>query len=415
MLLSALKNNWPLFFGTLLIMIGAGLHGTLLGVRAEIEGFDTLMIGILMACYYIGYLLGFFFAPNLVWSVGHIRVFAALASLASAVVMFHGLFINPYIWAAARILTGFCYAGLFIVIESWLNNSATNKTRGSVLALYLIATYAGLMLGQFLLNLTDPASLELFVVTSIIISLAMLPLSLRKSDGPVLGEIETISFVELYKISPLGVFGILMSGMTSSVILGMGAVYGSLLDLSIPQISFMMASFLLGGVALPMPIGWLSDRINRRLVLIITSLCISGLCVLGYIVPISFFYGYLLITFLIGGLSFSCYGLCAAQTNDHLRPSQILSAGSTMIFLNGLGACFGPIIVSFAMNTWSIESYMLSIAAFNILTVIFGIYRSSQTTSMPVSEQSDYIDAPATASPVLMQIVEPEAPTKHDI
>jgi MFS family permease len=407
-MLKTLSNNWPLFFGILLIMIANGLQGTLLGVRAGIEGFSTFTIGILMSFYYLGFLGGYFFVPKLVLRVGHIRVFAALASLASAAVLLHGLFPVPFLWLLARAVTGFCYAGLYIVIESWLNQAADNKSRGSILALYLLASHGGMMLGQFLLNITDPAQLELFVLTSIIVSLALLPISLSQRPAPIMDKPDPISLKALYKTSPLGVVGMFFNGFGSGAIYGLAAVFAAMVGMSIPQISLFMASFIIGGIALTIPVGWLSDHISRSFVMVSVSILISISASICFFVGTTDFPLLLLATTLMGGLCFSTYGLSIAYTNDRLKPNQMLSASSSMILVNGVGACFGPVLVSLIMSQFGPSSFFPAIAIIFLGIALFGLYRVKVGKKVTLENQTDSFLVPVRTSSVLMRLIKQE-------
>lgn len=400
--------NWPLFLGILLVMIGNGLQSSLLGIRAGMEGFDTYIIGILMSCYYLGFLGGYFFTGPLIIKVGHIRVFAALASMASTAVLIHGLFVNEAIWAIGRLLTGFCYAGLYIVIESWLNKAATNKNRGAILSLYLVMSYGGLVLGQFMLNIAQPETIELFVLTSILVSLALLPISLSTRPAPELETPEPISLRRLYIISPMGVVGMFLNGVGSGIIFAIGPVFCTMVDYSIPETSFFMASMVAGGMILPVIVGHISDFVNRRLVMIIASLLIAILCVLALLVPATKFTLLLLVAFLYGGFCFSVYGLAMAHTNDYLKPTQMVSASSSLILINGMGSCIGPIIISSFMQGFGPHSFFIGIAVIYSLLFIFGTYRSFMREAISTDDQHDYVYMPDSATPVALQIAEEE-------
>ena len=270
-----LHNSWPLFFGIGLIMVGNGLQGTLLGVRATMEGFDTATIGLIMSLYYFGFLGGSYYVPKLMSRVGHIRVFAALASLASGTVLLHGLYPDPFLWAIIRAFTGFAYAGLYIVVESWFNNVSTSKTRGRIFGLYQLISYSGMVLGQFLLNFSDPAMIDLFVITSILVSIAIMPIALSSRPAPEFEEPDHLSLKRLFKISPFGLIGVFITGLGTGTLFGLGAVYATEIGMSIAQTSTFMAFFIVGGVVSQIPIGWLSDHFDRRIVMIGTVLALS--------------------------------------------------------------------------------------------------------------------------------------------
>lgn len=401
-----LTSSWPLFFGLTLIMIGNGLQGTLLGVRAAIEGFDTATIGLIMSLYYLGYMAGSYYVPKLINKVGHIRVFTALASLASSTVLLHGLYPDPWLWALIRAFTGFAYAGLYIVVESWLNDSSTNKTRGSTMAIYLLITNAGMVLGQFMLNIADPKAIDLFIITSVLVSVALVPISLSSRPAPAFKEPHPVSLKSLYKISPLGLIGCFGIGITNGTMFSMGAVYATNIGLSLPQISTFMAAYIMGGVVFQIPIGKLSDRYDRRRVII-------GVTFAAFIVGLACFYlsthsiiALNLALFLFGGVSLTIYGLCLAHTNDHLQTSQFVAASSSMILINGLGAAIGPFSLSIFLSIFGINYFFPVIAVSFLAISIYGVIRTQLRAAVPLEDQGDYINMPLRPTPISMIITE---------
>lgn len=404
-IIKTLTSSWPLFFGIALIMIGNGLQGTLLGVRATMEEFDTATIGIIMSLYYFGFLGGSYYVPKLVSAVGHIRVFTALASLASTTVLLHGLYPEPWLWAIIRIFTGFAYAGLYIVAESWLNNMSSNKTRGTLFGIYQIIGFGGMMMGQFMLNIADPSMIDLFVMTSILVSLALLPISLSKRKAPEFDEPDHLSLKRLYVISPLGLAGAFTNGIASGSIFGLGAVYASSLGMSLPQISTFMALYIFGGVMIQIPMGWISDRYDRRIVMIVTSLLVVVVGMLCFAMSNNP-YWLNFVFFFFGGLTLSIYGLSMAHINDHLTPRQYVGASSTAIMVNGVGAVTGPLIISVMMSIFgNIVYFPLVIVMFAWLAG-YGIYRTQKRDAVPLDEQSDHISMPLRPTPLTMTITE---------
>lgn len=406
-----LFTSWPLFFGLAMLMIGNGLQNTLLGVRASVEGFDTTAIGLVMSLYYVGFLGGSYLIPRLIAKVGHIRVFAALASLASTTVLIHGLFLDPWVWSIVRVLTGFSFAGLFIVIESWLNNITTNKIRGQMLALYLVVLYGAMVIGQFLLLAADPKGMELFVLSSVLVSFALIPISLSSRPAPTFSEPQHVSIKGLYKSSPLGVVGVTISGMAASTLFGLGAVYGEKIDLSLSQISTFMAAFIAGGVIFQTPIGWLSDRYDRRRVLIGVAFASAVFCMLSFFVA-GISYGALLVTmFMLGGASLSIYALALAHTNDHLNSSQIIAASASMLMMNGIGSCFGPVLASLLMDHFGTQAYYPFLATLFFSIACFGIYRIFRRAPVPLAEQGGHVPMAETNSPITMLIAHESSKT----
>ncbi|MGB1077527.1 MAG: MFS transporter [Bdellovibrionales bacterium] len=396
-----IKSSWPLFFGLTLLMLGNGLQGTLLGVRATIEGFSTSSTGLVMSLYYLGFVFGSYFVPKLIQSVGHIRVFTALSSLASVTVLLHGAIVDVWFWALIRTFTGFSYAGIYIVVESWLNDMSTNKNRGKVLAIYQIISYGGLVGGQFLLTLSAPSTITLFVLTSVLVSIALIPISLSSRPAPGYKEPEHISLKKLFSITQLGMVCAIGSGMSSGILFGLGAVYATGAGLPIAQISTFMAVYLLGGVAFQIPIGWISDHYDRRTTLIGIFLG-AGICATGcFFAPASSIIFYILF-FLVGGFSLTTYGQCLAHTNDHISPRHYVAAGSSLILVNGLGAACGPFIVSLFMSKFGVDVYFPALAILFFTIFAFGVYRIKTSPAIPLEKQGDTPIIPTPSAPVML-------------
>lgn len=400
-------GSWPLFFGLALIMAGNGLQGTLLGVRADIEGFGTATTGLVMSLYYFGFLAGSVVAPRLVRDVGHIRVFAALASLASTTVLLHDLFPTPFIWGLIRVVTGFGYAGLYIVIESWLNGMADNKNRGKILGVYILVSYGCMAIGQFLLTLYDPAGAALFIITSALVSFALVPISLSKRAAPALPPSERVSLRKIYEISPLGVISAFMSGVGGGTVFAIGAVYATQVEMDTLQVSTFMAAIILGGMLFQYPIGLLSDWLDRRIIIIVCAACAA---VMAFIC--SFFeagWGLYTMVFLFWGVGVPLYALGIAYTNDHLEPNQILAASSSLILLNGCGACIGPLAVTLAMSTFGPHAFFPSISVIYAATCVFALYRMLVNRPIPEENQGTFVGTPARGAYFVAQYTEEEA------
>jgi MFS family permease len=252
---AALLSSWTLFFGIFLFMAGNGLQGILLGTRAEQLAFGDLTTGFVMSGYFFGFLLGSNLVPRMVSHVGHVRVFGALAGLASSSILVHALFEIASLWMLMRIITGFAYSGMYIVAESWINSKADNKTRGSLLSIYMIVSMLGLIIGQLLLSAGDPDDGSLFLMVSILVSIAVIPILMTAAKVPEISEPEKISLFRVYNVSPLALIGMGFNGMSSAVIFGMGAVYANKLDLSLNEVAIFMSSIMVGALLLQYPIG----------------------------------------------------------------------------------------------------------------------------------------------------------------
>jgi MFS family permease len=406
---SALMAAWALLLGMALIMLGNGLQGTLLGLRATLEGFPTAVTGFVMTGYFIGFLLGSTIAPKIVERVGHIRVFAALASLASASALVHALFIDPWTWGAMRIVTGFSYAGLYVVAESWLNDRATNETRGQILSIYMVVSFGGMTAGQFLLNLADPGGVGLFVLISVLVSLALVPISLTAASAPTFDELSPVGLRQLYSVSPLGVVGGLGTGLANGTIFGMGAVYGTVAGMTNAEISLFMGLILLGGMLLQWPVGRISDMLDRRMVILgVTVLAMLAALVAGTMpgLPV---WMLLVVAFLFGGMSLPMYSLCAAHLNDYLDPKQMVAASSGFVLVSGLGAILGPTSASVAMHLAGAKGFFLWLALINCCMGLFALWRMTRRAAMPLEDQGPFVSMPPRGSPVAVTL-NPETP-----
>ncbi len=391
---------WALFFGFALIMLGNGLQGTLLGLRATMEGFPTAVTGAVMSGYFIGFLAGSTLAPRLVARVGHVRVFAALASLASVAVLLHSVVLDPASWTAMRVVTGFSYAGLYVVVESWLNDRATNQTRGRILSLYMIVMLTGMAGGQYLLNLADPGGYTLFILVSVLVSLALVPILLTPAPAPDVAELRPVGLGTLYRTSPLGIVGALGVGMAHGALFGMGAVYAATLGFPVAGTAVFMSLPILGGAVLQWPIGRLSDRLDRRRVIaavtFLAALAATGAASAGSVSQTALF----ILVALFGGLSLPMYSLCMAHTNDHLTSEEMVAASAGLVLVVGAGASFGPISAAGLMALAGPEGLFLYLAAVHGAVGLFALYRMARRAPMPVAEQGDYVAMPPRASPV---------------
>lgn len=406
---SAIMAAWALLLGMALIMVGNGLQGTLLGLRATLEGFPTAVTGFVMTGYYIGFLAGSTTAPRIVQRVGHIRVFAALASLASASALVYAVIVDPWVWGAMRLVTGFSYAGLYVVAESWLNDRATNETRGRILSIYMVVAYGGMTAGQFLLNVSDPAGFDLFVLISVLVSLALVPISLTAAPAPSFDAPTPVSLKTLYSISPLGMVGGLITGMASGVIFGMGAVYGKVAGLSYAQVSMFMGLVLLGGMLLQWPIGRISDKLDRRKVIAGVTFLAGLLALVAAIVPGLPFWALLALTFMFGGMTLPMYSLCGAHLNDYLDPKQMVAASSSYVLVNGIGAILGPTSGSFAMQIAGPDGFFLLLAAVHFCIALFALWRMTRRRAVPLEDQGSFVSMPPRGSP-LSAALHPETP-----
>lgn len=373
---------WPLFLGLSLIGLAVGVQGSLLGVRAELEGFEDFLIGLLMSCYFAGFLGGSMLAPRIIERVGHIRIFAAVSAVASVTILVHALYVDPWAWAAMRLLTGFAFSCIYVASESWLNQASSNETRGQILAIYMTILLAGVCVGQFLLNVADPQDFTLFILISVMVSVAAVPILLTVIATPHIEETERVSIAHLWRRAPMGVIGIILSQWMASVVFGMGAVYATKMGMSVSEVAFFMGSMMAGGMILQWPLGKLSDHMDRRWVLGGASIValIAALAASGETVASDKLY---ILAFVFGGFCLSLYSIVAALTNDHLRPSEIVPASGTMVLLAGLTSITGPITVAFCMDVFGLDSFFLVLAVALFFMAVISIWRVLTIPALP--------------------------------
>ncbi|NQV43677.1 MAG: MFS transporter [Rhodospirillales bacterium] len=374
---AAIRSSWPLFTGMIFLMVSNGLLATLLTLRADGLGFSESMIGLMQSAYPIGSLLGCLIAPRLIMRVGHIRIFAAFASIASAAALIHLVTYDPWSWGAMRLLTGFCFSGLYIVAESWLNGSASNKSRASVLSVYFIIQTGGVMIGQLLLNLSSPEGIFLFIVASILISFSLVPMLVSTSATPPYELPERVSLVDLFRLSPMGLAGSFLNGIAQTVLYVALALYGIAIGLSNGAVGGLIGFMTLGGMLFQFPLAKLSDRMDRRLVIVGAP---------GLAIPVCFFLAMLenpadnvvllyAMVAVLGGFTLPLYSICMAHMNDHLKPAQVVAASSTLVLILAVGMTFGPSLGGFAIAHFGPEGLFYLLATTSALTVMTALFR----------------------------------------
>lgn len=393
------------------LMVGSGFLTTLVSLRLERAGSGTLMIGLVSTAYFAGLSIGALRVAPVVHRVGHIRVFAAVVSLFSASTLAYGLFEDAWLWACLRFVDGLCVAGVFVCLESWLNEKADARTRGSILAGYMVALYLGQALGQFLLNLDVQQPAVLFMVASLVISLASIPVLLTRIAAPAPGEAQPFNMARLYAASPLGAVGAAMTGMMLGAFYGLAAVHVRRLGLDLAATALFMSTVIAGGVALQWPLGRLSDRFDRRVV-IVGTFAGAALCSLALVFITGTGAPLLLAGAIFGGASFALYPLCVAHTNDHLDDSTRVAATGGLVLLYSIGAVLGPIGGALAMTIAGSQGLFLFIAALAAGMFLFGIWRQAASAPVPAPLQGDYQLLPRTTPVVAM--LDPQAADPDD-
>ena len=376
-----LGNTWALMLGMLLLMVGNGLQGTLIGVRGELEGFSTIELSVVMSAYFLGFLGSSRLVPELIRRVGHVRVFAALASFISAVLIAYPLLANPIFWSLGRVVIGFCYCGVYITAESWLNNSVNNDNRGQALSLYMIVQMIGIVAAQGVLALGDPGSYSLFIIISILVSISFAPILLSISPTPAFERTKAMSLLQLFKNSPLGCVGMFLLGGVFSAQFGMSAVFGSQIGLSLSQISLFVAAFYIGAMIFQYPIGRISDRMDRRLLILLISAFSAFGSICAYFAG-DYFFALVFAAFLVGGLSNPLYSLLIAHANDFIEYEDMASAAAGLLFVNGIGAILGPLIIGYAMESFGAEIFFIIIFLLMVTLAFYAGYRMTQRATV---------------------------------
>jgi len=387
--------------GSVAIMVlGNGLLGTLLGVRAVLEGFSPGVIGLMMSGYFVGYIAGAWHGPHLIARAGHIRTFAACAAIAAATTLTHPILIHETVWTGLRFVNGYCVAGMIMIAESWLNGHAVKATRGRLLTVYGSLMMASWGASQFLLAAAPASDFILFSMASMLLSLCLVPLTLaRTTSHPSEVTPVRMDLRRLYSISPLGAVGVFVSGLTMTAFWSMSPAYARGVDLRGLEISFYMAAAMFGGLVLHWPIGWLSDRYDRRTVIVAGALAATVSAVLlaafggnnlAWLMPIGF---------VLGGVGVTSYSLCVAHSNDFFEERDLVPLASSLIMLYGVGGALGPLLAGQAMQWVGPAGLFAYVAIMQAVFFGFGLYRMQQRPALPSELQEKFVAMPEAAMP----------------
>jgi MFS family permease len=389
---------WTLILGFTMLMVGNGLNLAVLGVRMVDEGFDVRTSGVVMACYFGGFLLGPVLVVRWLSGVGHIRVFASLASIASCVVLVHFVWVNALAWGGLRFLFGFCMAGLYVVVESWLNDASTPVTRGRTLAVYMIASMGGLGIGQLLIATGDPAEPTLFVVASILVSMSFVPIALAATtDAPPVRVAPTMKLREFFRTAPTGMVGIIFTGASHGILFGLSAVYATRAGFGSGMTAAFLALPSLGALVFQWPIGWASDRLPRRGVILGVAVAAAATAAALGVVPEGNVAA-LPVIFALGGLTFPLYSLLLSHTLDRAAPGTAIGASGTSLRVNGTGAVLGPIVAGAIMTTFGETSFFWSLVVTHGLIAAYVAFRLVAEDAIPLSRQGPFVPVPARAT-----------------
>lgn len=375
-MIRAITSVAALLSGTAILLTGQGLQGTLIPVRATLEDFSTISIGLMGATYFLGFTYGCWKGSVLIRGVGHARVFAAMTAIASATPLLHGLWVNPWIWGSLRFVSGFCFAVLYIVIESWLNERSTNKNRGSVFSAYILINMTVLGVGQQMLLFYDPKGLYLFALTSVLVSLAAVPVTLSRSENPPPVEDTKLDFRYLYRISTVGMLGSLGCGLANGSFWSLAPVFSVGVSGDISFTANFMTAVVFGGAIGQWPLGWLSDRMDRRVVL--GAISFAGVIIgaaLWLLTADITHTGLIILAALWGAMSFPVYSVAVAHANDRADAGSFVMVSAGLLLMYGIGAIIGPFLASTMMTISSPRHLFLFTLIVHLLLAIYVITR----------------------------------------
>ncbi len=386
-----LKQLAPVLISSGILLAGNGLQGTLITIRADMEGFSTAIIGLIGATYYLGFMLGCRYAPPLISAVGHIRVYAAFAAIGAVGALTMALAVGEVSWMAIRFVMGLVFAGLSMVTESWLNEQAGSKDRGRVLGLYRTVDLGAVTGGQFLLPIVGPQGSEIFIVVAIFFCLALVPVALSRSPSPKPPQAHDIKLTMIWGVSPLAAVGVLTIGLTNSAFRIIGPLYAGELDLNVLQVALFMSAGIAGGAIMPIPLGWLSDRYDRRWVMIATTTgaAIAGafLSVLSGQNPQLIYVG----SFLFGAFALPLYSLSIAHANDFAKSGDFIDVAAGLLFLFAIGAAIGPFAASLVMEVYGPAAVFIYTTVIHSALLVFVLVRMMARPSVPLAKRKSFV------------------------
>jgi MFS family permease len=394
----ALAPVTALLLGVSILLTGQGLQGTLLPVRAGLESFSTVSIGVMGAAYFLGFTIGCLKGGDLVKRVGHVRVFLAMTALGSAAPLVHGLFVNSLAWGLLRMISGFCFAALYVVIESWLNERSTNENRGTVFSIYVMISLTVLAAGQMMTLLYDPARWQLFALASVLVSLGAIPVALSTSPSPEQPTSVELDLSRLFRLSPAAAVGCLATGLANGAFWSLAPVFTAEVSGETSLAAWLMTATVAGGALSQWPLGTASDRFGRRKLLLAGA--VSGVVVAGLIVSRFDTLDFLSVNLLAamwGATAFPLYAISVAHANDYAEPDDYVMVSGGLLLLYGVGAILGPFAASSVMTLTSAAGLYLFTGGVHLAMALFVIHRMLRRKSTPDEQHIAFGDALATA------------------
>lgn len=358
------------------MMMGGGLFNTFVSLRLEMEGYNIEEIGLVTSALYFGILIGSIWIDRLISKMGHVRSFVLFAALLAFLTLSQAFWINAWYWCALRLIGGFCMAGVFIVIESWFLMQSPPNLRGAALSIYLAVFYAAVSCGQLLIDVSNPHSIYPFCITAFLVTLSILPISLQKTTEMKKPSTSSrLNIVQMYRISPLGFMGGIISGMLLAVIYGLGPVYANESGMSVSEIGTFMAVLIFGGFSLQLPLGHLADKTDRRRVLNFASFMAAFLAVALALFHSASFTLLLILAWLFGGFSFTLYPISMSYACEKIKEDQIVAATGGFVLSYGIGAIAGPLMAPIVMNLLGPAGFFYFLGSITLLLGLIGLKR----------------------------------------
>ena len=414
-MLAAYRPILSLLRGTAFLLAASGLHGLLLPLRGQEEGFSTAVLGLLGTAWAGGFVTGCFFAPRLVRRAGHVRAFGTFAASGAIIALLTGLLINEFAWIVLRAFTGFVMAGAFMVIESWLNEKSTNENRGTVFGLYMMVTYASIMAGQMIVAAGDVNTASLFMVAGIFFCLSLIPTAVSTQATPQPLQDVSLDVKGLYANSPVASVACVLIGIANGAWGTLGAVYGARIGISTAEIALMMSLVVVAGAAMQLPVGRVSDKTDRRFVLAAASLGSAVFGLLVFVVTPRSGAFVIAMTACYGALAYTLYSLAVAHANDHAKPEEFVKVSGGLLLLYGFGTMIGPVIGALLMGAMRPESVFLATALAHFTLAGYTVLRIGRRAPVPVEDREAFKTLPSErgVTPEAVRL-DPRTPAEQD-